>query len=330
MPSLAESYCNITTDLQAVSDVSVFDRKRVLPNNWVESGTSGLYYLHNAGFCSAIFMDGAEQTPVSDTPNAMGEWEYQSASDRLDMYIGGSSVADMNSRNWEESEDWATLKQKAVDESADEMRSYLNRPIYPIKNATYQGAAERNYDFILVRINAILAVANLALRTDPERAAEIRALAINDETGQGLLDKLRKREYALWNETTAKTENGIVQVVSQNSSSTGGISDIKMKGPVSTDYDEVRVVVSTAGTVSATYDSTPTAKFDVYVKNADGLKRNKVMSDVVITGAYQLFIYNSEILFGLGVYTLNDEFSVTFRSSEVAIGSIRSGQIYRT
>ena len=329
MSSLAESYCNITTDLQAIADVAVFDRKRVLPNNWVESGTTSLYYLHNAGFCSAIFMDGAEQTPVSDTPNAMGEWEYQASADRLDMFIGGSSVADMNSRNWEESEDWATLKQKAVDESADEMRSYLNRPIYPIKNSTYQGAAERNYDFILVRINAILAVSNLALRTNPERAAEIRALAINDETGQGLLDKLRRHEYALWNETTTKSENGIVQVVTQNASSTGGITDLKMRGPVTTDYDEVRVVISTAGTVAATYGSTPTAKFDAYAKNADGLKQNKIISGEIITGAYQSFVYNSQIIFGLGVYTLNDEFSVTFRSSEVAIGSIRSGQLYR-
>ena len=329
MSSLAESYCNITTDLQAIADVAVFDRKRVLPNNWVESGTTSLYYLHNAGFCSAIFMDGAEQTPVSDTPNAMGEWEYQSASDRLDLFIGGSSVADMNSRNFEESEDWATLKQKAVDESADEMRSYLNRPVYPIKNATYQGAAERNYDFILVRINAILAVSNLALRTNPERAAEIRALAINDETGQGLLDKLRRHEYALWNETTTKSENGIVQIVTQNASSTGGITDLKMRGPVTTDYDEVRVVISTACTVAATYGSTPTAKFDAYAKNADGLKQNKLISGEIITGAYQTFLYNSQIIFGLGVYTLNDEFSVTFRSSEVAIGSIRSGQLYR-
>jgi|15BtaG_2_1085339.scaffolds.fasta_scaffold06079_4 hypothetical protein len=329
MSSLAESYCNITTDLQAIADVAVFDRKRVLPNNWVASGTTSLYYLHNAGFCSAIFMDGAEQTPVTDTPNAMGEWEYQASADRLDMFIGGSSVADMNSRNWEESEDWATLKQKAVDESADEMRSYLNRPIYPIKNSTYQGAAERNYDFILVRINAILAVSNLALRTNPERAAEIRALAINDETGQGLLDKLRRHEYALWNETTTKSENGIVQVVTQNASSTGGITDLKMRGPVTTDYDEVRVVISTAGTVAATYGSTPTAKFDAYAKNADGLKQNKIISGEIITGAYQSFVYNSQIIFGLGVYTLNDEFSVTFRSSEVAIGSIRSGQLYR-
>mgnify|MGYP003113964456 CR=1 FL=1 len=327
MSSLYETYCNTTTDLQDIADVSVYDRKRVLPNNFVESGVSNLYYLHDSGFCSTLYMDGAEQTYVSDTPNAMNEWTYQAASDRLDVYIGGSSVADMNSRNWEESEDFATLKQKAVDNGADEIRSYLQRSIYPIKNTTYQGSSERNYDFILVRINALLAVSNLMLRTDPEKSAEIRALAINDETGQGLLDKLRKREYSLWNETTAKSENGIIQIVSQ--SGTGGIGDIKMRGPVYVDYDEVRVVVSTAGTVSATYDSTPTAKFDVYVKNEDGLKRNKVIEDEVITGAYQGFVYGSDIQFSVGTYSLNDEFAVTFRSSEVAIGSVRSGQIYR-
>tara|TARA_R110000824_G_scaffold121948_2_gene278483 strand:+ start:43 stop:1035 length:993 start_codon:yes stop_codon:yes gene_type:complete len=330
MSSLAESYCNITTDLQAIADVAVYDRKRVMPNNFVASGISNIYYLNNAGFCSVIYRDGKDLGATqSSQPSSAEQWRYVSADDRIEYYEASTTAAALNALNWEESEDWATLKQKAVDESADEMRSYLNRPVYPIKNATYQGASERNYDFILVRINAILAVSNLALRTNPERAAEIRALAINDETGQGLLDKLRRHEYALWNETTIKSENGIVQIVTQNASSTGGITDLKMRGPVNTDYDEVRVVISTAGTVAASYGSTPTAKYDVYVKNSDGLKQNKIISGEIITGAYQTFVYNSQIIFGLGVYTLNDEFSVTFRSSEVAIGSIRSGQLYR-
>ena len=236
-----EAFCNITTDLQAICDVDSYDRKRVLPNNWVESGTSNLYYLHNAGYCSAIFMDGAEQTYVSDTPNAMNEWTYQAASDRLDMYIGGSSVADMNSRNWEESQDFATLKTAVVNESADLIRSYINRPIYRRKNADLQGASSRDYDFILVRINALLAAADLVRRFDEDKADEIYEKALSPD-GEGLLDKLKRGEFALWHETTNRSEDGIVQVVSINGSTTGYPRDIKMDGPPSVESSKVRCV----------------------------------------------------------------------------------------
>ena len=55
-----EAFCNITTDLQAITDISSYDRKRVLPNNWVSSPTTNLYYLHNAGSCSVVFKDGKD------------------------------------------------------------------------------------------------------------------------------------------------------------------------------------------------------------------------------------------------------------------------------
>ncbi len=321
-----EAFCNITTDLQAICDVDSYDRKRVLPNNWVESGTSNLYYLHNAGYCSAIFMDGAEQTYVSDTPNAMNEWTYQAASDRLDMYIGGSSVADMNSRNWEESQDFATLKTAVVNESADLIRSYINRPIYRRKNADLQGASSRDYDFILVRINALLAAADLVRRFDEDKADEIYEKALSPD-GEGLLDKLKRGEFALWHETTNRSEDGIVQVVSINGSTTGYPRDIKMHGPPSVDYDEVRLVISTGGTF-APGTSSP-VKFDVYVKNDNGLRMEKVVDAETMNGSYQSMAYGAMVAWQPGVYVADDEFSVIFQSSDVAIGSIKSGQIYR-
>ena len=321
-----EAFCNITTDLQAICDVDSYDRKRVLPNKWVESGTSILYYLHNACYCSSIFMDGAEQTYVSDTPNAMNEWTYQAASDRLDMYIGGSSVADMNSRNWEESQDFATLKTAVVNESADLIRSYINRPIYRRKNADLQGASSRDYDFILVRINALLAAADLVRRFDEDKADEIYEKALSPD-GEGLLDKLKRGEFALWHETTNRSEDGIVQVVSINGSTTGYPRDIKMHGPPSVDYDEVRLVISTGGTF-APGTSSP-VKFDVYVKNDNGLRMEKVGDAETMNGSYQSMAYGAMVAWQPGVYVADDEFSVIFQSSDVAIGSIKSGQIYR-
>ena len=321
-----EAYCNITTDLQAICDIDSYDRKRALQGNFVESGVSGLYYLHNSGSVSQLYMNGAEQTLVTDTPNSMGEYAYQSASDRLDVYIGGSSVADMNSRNWEESQDFATVKQAAVNEASDFIRSYINRPIYKRKNSDLQGAALRTYDYIVIRINAILAAANLVRRDDPAKADELYALVINQD-GDGLLDKLKRSEFALWHETSNRSEDGVIQIVQTDSSSTGYPRDIKMHGPPNVDYDEIRLVISTGGNFQP--GSASSVKYDVFVKNNDGLRMQKVVDAQTMNGSYQVMAYGAMVAWQCGLYVTNDEFSVIFQSSDIAIGSVKSGQMYR-
>ena len=42
----------------------------------------------------------------------------------------------------------------------------------------------------------------------------------------------------MWNETSFRSESGVIREISVNGSSTGYIEDIKMFGPPSTDYDE--------------------------------------------------------------------------------------------
>ena len=323
--SYQTAFCNNTTDLQAVvSDIDKFDRKNVLPSNWVASGTSNLYYLHNAGAVDQLYMDGAEQTKVTDTPNAMGEYEYQSSADRLDVYIGGSSTSDMNSRVFESGQDWDGLKTTVCKEQADRMRSYLDRPIYKRGNANYQGASDRDYDFIVVRINSILACADLIRSYDPERAEIIEEMALGED---GMLTKLKRREYVMWNETSFRSESGIISEISINASSTGYIEDVKMHGPPATDYDEVRVVISTAGTFAP--GTTSGVKYDVYTKNDNGLRMQKVVDGETMNGDYQSLAYGAMVRFQAGVYTLSDEWSVTFQSDGIPIGSVKSGQIYR-
>tara|TARA_R110002020_G_scaffold37537_3_gene113309 strand:+ start:1766 stop:2752 length:987 start_codon:yes stop_codon:yes gene_type:complete len=324
-----EAFCNTTTDLQAIADVDSFDRKRLLSVTFVASGTSNLYYAFNTGFCSAIFMDhkdlGAAQ---SDEPNSASEWRWVAADDRLEYYEASTSVAALNARNWEEAMDFDTLKTAVVNESSDFIRSYLtNRTIYKRNNADLQGAHSRTYDFILIRINAILAVADLVRRTDPEKGQEIYEQALNaDKTG--LLDRLKLGEFALWNETTNKSEDGKdINVVSINGSTTGFPQDIKIFGPPSVDYDEPRLVISTGGEFVP--GTTSPVKYDVYVKNSDGLRMEKIIDAQTMNGSYQAFAYGAQVLWGPGVYVAGDEFSVTFQSSDVQIGSVKSGQLYR-
>ena len=271
-------------------------------------------------------MDCDEQTKVSDTPNAMNEYEYDSNSDRLQVYIGGSSASDMNTRVFEAGQDWSGLKTTVCKEQADLMRSYLDRPIYKRANTTYQGASERNYDFIVVRINAILACADLVRSHDPDKADEIEAMATNPD-GSGLLDKLKRREYVMSNETSFASEKGVIQEISLNSSTTGYIEDIKLHGPPNVDYDEVRVVISTGGTF-ALGTSSP-VKYDVYVKNSNGIRMQKVVDAEQVNGDYQSLAYGARIRFQAGVYVADDEWSIIFQSDELPVGTVKSGQIYR-
>ena len=327
MASIQSAFCNNTTDLQAVvSDIDKYDRKRVLAPNWVESGVTSLYYLFNTGYVGQLYKDGAEQTSVSDTPNANNEFEWDSGSDRLQFFMGGLSTSSMNSTVFEAGQDWDGLKTTVCKEQAARIRSYINRPIYKRANATYQGASERDHDFIVVRINAILACADLVRSQDPEKADEIEAMALNDD-GTGLLNKLKRREYVLWNETSFASEKGAIVEISLNGSTTGYIEDIKLHGPPRVDYDEVRVVISTGGTF-AVGTSSP-VYYDVYVKNDSGLRMNKVVDAEQVNGNYQSLAYGAQIRFQAGVFVANDEWSIIFQSDEIPIGTVKSGQIYR-
>ena len=322
--SYLTAFCNITTDLQAiVSDIDRYDRKRVLMSNW-SSPSSNLYRLSNTGYIENLYKDGVEMTKVTDTPNADNEFKYTESTDSVDFFLASSSVSALNGSVFEAGQDWEDLKNRVVKEQADHMRSYLNRPIYKRGNSNYQGASDRSYDFIVIRCNALLACADLVRSQDPEKADELEERVLGED---GLLVKLKRRDYVMWNETSFRSESGVIREISVNGSTTGYIEDIKMFGPPSTDYDEVRVVISTAGTFSP--GTASTVKYDVFTKDDTGLRRHKSVDAEVMNGDYQPLAYGALIRFQAGVYTVNDEWSITFQSDEVQMGTVRSGQIYR-
>ena len=327
MASRYEAFCNNNTDLQAIlSTIDSYDRKRVLAPNWVESGTSNLYYLYNTGYVSQLYKDGAEQTSVSDTPNANNEFEYDSGQDRLQFYMGGLSTSSMNSTVFESSQDWDSLKTTVCKEQSDRIRSYINRPIYKRKRSQAQGASERDYDWILVRCNATLAVADLIRSFDQEKAEEVESRITNEE-GSGLLDRLKRGDYVLWNETSWRSEAGVIQDVSVNASTTGVIEDVKLVGPPRVDWDDVRVSISTGGTFQS--GTASPVYYTVKVKDNTGIGMNEVITAEQVDGSYQSLAYGASIRFSEGVYTADDEWSVIFLSDAIPIGSVKSAQIYR-
>ena len=328
MSSRYEAFCNNSTDLQAIlSTIDSYDRKRVLSPSWVAEGSANVYQLNNSGFCSVLFKDGQDLgTEAGSKPSGDNGWRYQEATDSIQFYLASSSTTALNSMVFEAGQDWDDLKTVVCKEQADRIRSYLNRPVYKRKRTQAQGASERNYDWILVRCNAALAVADLIRSYDSEKADEIESRITNPD-GDGLLDRLRRKEYVLWNETSWRTEGGVIQDVSVNASTTGVIEDVKLSGPPSTDWDDVRVSISTGGTFAA--GTASPVYYTVKTRNDSGIGMNTVVSEEQVDGSYQPLAYGASIRFSEGVYYASDTWSVIFESSDIPIGSIKSSQIYR-
>jgi hypothetical protein len=316
-----EAYCNTTTDLTMIlPEIDNFDRKRLIQNFVVHSGS--VYVSHDAGHISQLYIDGLECTLTSslsdvDTNN---EYFYNSATDAL--YV--KSATNPNDLVVEASEDWETIKSRVTKEKADFIRSFLNRPIYKIKNSNLQGANAREYDYVIIYCNAALAVAELVRTLDVERANEIE-LRIMNENNEGLLDRIKRGEFQLFNESSERFQNGVIHFITYNGSSTGSILDTKGFPKVS--WDDVRLVITTGGTLSP--GSASTIKYSVYTKDDSGLRRNLAVENEILTGAYDPLAYGVYFRASEGVYTTNDEFSIVLSGMAEDNASVKSRQAYR-
>jgi len=308
MSTYYESYCDTTTDLLFIEPyLGEYDQKRVLPSNWVESGTSNLYYLHNSGDVSGqLYKDGAEQTKVSDTPNANNEYEYDSGSDRLQFYMGGLSVSSMNSTLFESARDWSDLKTEAVKRASDFVRTYLPIPIHKNKGVGTSDAVGNDYPEIIVRSTAAMAVESLIRPYDSEKADLVKSQAMNDE-GTGWLDMIRTGKISLYSSESEQRHKGIIKTVSVNANTTGGVVDVK--GRASTQWDVIKIIISNGGTITAGSANT-SVKYSTYTRNEQGLKMNQDVNEEIIDNGWQSVGHNMWIRFSPGLYTTNDEWEL--------------------
>ena len=307
MSTYETSYCNTTTDLLFVEpNISQYDGKAVLPSNWVASGTSNLYYLHNSGYVSQLYKDGEEQTSVTDTPNANNEFEYDSGSDRTQFFMGGLSVSAMNSTVFESRRDWATLKTEAVKRASEFIRGFLPFPIYPNKGIGTADAVGNDYPEIIVRSTAIMAVESLIRPYDVEKADEIKSQAINEQ-GTGFLDMLRTGQVHLYSSESEYKKRGILRTISTNANTTGGIVDVR--GTPSYEWDKIKIIISNGGTITEG-SANSSVKFNSFVGNENGLKLQQMATDEVIDCYWQLVGHSMYVRFSAGLYTTNDEYEL--------------------
>ena len=194
MSTIETYYCNANTDLlDIVPDLQAYDQKRLVTNWQTHSGSGNhtVYRADSVGYVAKLFREGkdlgAAQGSIPDG-NTADEWYY--AADTV--YVAATS--NPNDDSYEVGPDWEALKLKVVKEQAERIRSYIGRPILSRKGVQTESAAGREYDYIIIEANATLACAYLVRAHNPELGFELEQRIINTETGQGLLDLLKRGE----------------------------------------------------------------------------------------------------------------------------------------
>ena len=307
MSTYEATYCNTNTDLQFIEpNINNYNLRRVVPGDWVASGTTDLYYLYSAGYVTQLFYNGEEMTSVTDTPDANKEFNYATGTGLLSFFKTSSSTTILNSAVIESGRDWLETKQESVRKASDLCRNVLPVPIYPRKGVGMASASSAStssdWPEIIVRSTAIIACADLVRPFDKDKGDEIMAMAMNPE-GTGYLDMIRKGEIALSQDEGLAKHGGILREVSINASSTGSVIDVK--GTPSVDWDVIKIIISTAGTFTA--GSASAVKFDSYISDSTGLKTSKIADAVIIDGSFQSVGHGMAVRFSPGVYTINDE-----------------------
>ena len=306
MSTYEATYCDTNTDLQyIVPDINNYNLRRVVPSDWVSSGTTDLYYLYSAGYVTQLFYNGEEMTSVTDTPNANKEFNYNTSTGLLSFFLENSSTSLLNSSVIEAGRDWYDTKVEAVRKASDLCRNVLPVPIYPRKGVGTASATGNDYPEIIVRSTAIIACADLVRPFDKEKGDELMAMAMNPE-GTGYLDMVRTGQIALSQDEGMAKHSGIIREVSINANSTGSVIDVR--GRPSVDWDVIKIVITTAGTFTS--GSASTVKYDTFVKDDTGLKIDKSSDAEVIDGGYQDVGHGMQVRFSPGVYTINDEWEL--------------------
>ena len=306
MSTYEASYCDTNTDLSYIEpNINNYNLRRILPGDWVASGTTDLYYLYSAGYVTQLFKDGEEMNSVADTPDANKEFNYATGTGLLSFFVTNSSTSLLDSAVIEAGRDWYDTKVEAVAKASDLVRNLLPVPIYPRKGVGMASATGNDWPEIIVRSTAIIACADLVRPFDKDKGDEIMAMAMNPE-GTGYLDMIRTGQIALSQDEGMAKHGGIVREISINASTTGSIIDVR--GTPTVDWDVIKIIISTAGTFTS--GSASGVKYDTYVKDDTGLKIDKSSDAETIDGGFQDVGHGMQVRFSPGVYTINDQWEL--------------------
>ena len=276
----APVYCTHKELKRVYPNIDAYDTKTPL-YGWT-TVSSNKYASHNSGLVTQLFVDGEDLGPAQSAHtdlNVEGEWFYNSAED-VCYYYSASTPADKLVEAGEEFT--AMITQFRTDASR-----YLDSKLDPNLPREQFKDKSGNFDYMIIRSSALIAVAFLIRATDPTNAT---ATAFMEEA-QGDIDALNSGGAALSWQTTRDASRGIIRDVTYTD---GQIRPVDTRGVWNGTFDLVKVKIILGGALG-------TATYSVWVKDSDKLgtnEGNQVVTAEKINGDYQSLAGGLQIRFG--------------------------------
>ena len=292
-----------------------FDQKTPI-YGWVEV-SSNKYAAHDSGQVTQLFADGEDLGPAQSAHtdlNVEGEWFYNSAED-VCYYYSASTPLDKLMEGGEEFVGMVTQYR------ADASR-YFDSRVDPSLPREQLKDKSGNYDYMVVRSVGLIA-ACFMMKTKDHSSPIAQSFM---EEAERNIELLNEGKAALSWQNTSDASQGIIRDVSYTS---GKIRPVDTRGEYSGSWDLIKVKIGTGGVIG-------TATYNVFVKDADGLKNSQVITNEKITGDYQAVAGGLQIRFAgdtdSTVATADDEWEieVTGRQEYVDSSDMKSIKLTRT
>ena len=320
------SYC-VHSDVKDIyPQIDEFDTKTAI-YGWIQhtvTDDQDIWYVDNTGLIPNLYRDGKNLTGTEETSlnNITGEneWYYDSQGDRLHLNTGvGADNKNPNDMLIEGGEDWTSHVTDIIRKSSAYLDSRIdaNLPRRQFKNS------DGEYDYLIIRTTALITASFLIKAHDPMS----QLLEKFEEEYNFNIELINSGKAKLSYQVSGDSSKGVVKEVSVS----GALKIVDTRGRYSGIYDRLKVKISTAGVVG-------TAKYDVYAKDSDSLKADKVVDAEIINGDYQQLAGGLQIRFqgvnDSSTATINDEWEIevfgTQESLDDNIGAVKYTSMTRT
>jgi len=321
------SYCS-SNDLKDIyPQVDEFDTKTPI-YGWTlfDEGTD-CYVSHNCGVVNNLYKDGIDNSllemSASNQVDEDGAWFYDDDKDSIYYSTGGDY--DPNDVLMESGEDWklhmADIIQKAS--SYFDSRVDANLPREQFKDSNGE------YDYLVIRTTALIACNFLVKAQNPTSTI----VETFEEEINFNIELINSGKSKLSYQVSGDSSKGFISEIlsPQTSNVNGGIYIVDTRGSYSGTYDRIKVIISTAGAIGS-------AKYDVYIKDSDNLKTNKIVDAKTVNGDYQELAGGLQIRFqgknSSSLSVIGDEWEIEVfgqqESLDDNIGAVKYTSMTRT
>jgi len=305
MSTYESSYCS-QADIQFVlPEMAKYNQRTILSPNFVESGTSNLYYNFSTGPMTVLFKDGKDlSTEHGSQPSSDNQWRYVEADGKLEYYLASSSASALNGAIFEGGIDADTHLTSVIARSSDFVRSMASIPIYPRVGVGIASATGADWPELIVMSTAHMAASFITAPYDQELSESLSGKVSNAE-GTGWLDLLRKGEVTINQQESLKKNHGIVKRVSLDNSTTSDIVDVKGRP---TKWDIIQIKIASGATLARGTNSSVT--YSTKGSNADGLQVESLYTSETVTGGWDAVGHGMYVRWSPGVLTTNDQWEL--------------------